>query len=208
MERQRDSILFSRLTASFLAGAVLFCGCSRPPRAAVPVPDGSPAARAEAIQMEAKRIQAAVSASGATEFRQAAKDMPHWQFSGSFENSKPVYLSALFSQGGLVRAETYYLLSGNRLLVKVETWWDVDDPRDAPEPKTEQDFYIENDRTIRRVIQVASLPPTSRTDDTPRSTAGLAARSRLIVQILLGGTQEATASQSLESFPDAEAPKQ
>jgi hypothetical protein len=153
-------------------------------------------------------LQAAIGATGATEYRHVAKDLPHWQFSGSFENSKPVYLSALFSQGGLVRAESYYLLDGKRLLVKVETWWDVDNPRDAPEPKTQQEFYVDNDRTIRHATQIASSPPTSHTDDTARPAAGLEERSRLIAQILMGGTQEATASSSLEPFPEAEAPKQ
>src|SRR5207244_12568827 len=118
------------------------------------------------------------------------------------------FLSALFSQGGLVRAETYYILSSNQLLVKVETWWDVDNPRDVPEPKKQQEFYVDNDRAIRHVMQVASSPPTSHTDDTARPAGGLEKRSRLIAQILMGGAREATASSSLETFPEVDAPKQ
>jgi hypothetical protein len=210
MERQSNLPSFSRPAVRLLPGLVLvlFFGCSTPPRTTLAVADSSTASRVEAIQMEAKRMQAAIGAAGSTEFRQVEKDLPHWQFSGSFKNSKPVYLRALFSQGGLVRAETYYILNGNRLLVEVETWWDVDNPRDAPEPKTAQEFYLENDRTIRHVVQIASSPPASHTDDTARPAAGLEDRSRLIAQILMGAAQESTASRSLEPFPEAEASKQ
>jgi hypothetical protein len=131
-------------------------------------------------------------------------DLPHWRFSGFFQQSNPLFLSAFFSQGRLVRVETYYLLGGKLLLVKVEKWWDVDDPHRAPEPATREDFYIDADRMIRHVIEVASSPPAVRTSDTTRPAAVLVERSRSIAKILLGGIRDPTATSSLEVFPSVD----
>ena len=202
----------SRPAVLLLQGVVLllFFGCTPPEseRTRVPVAGGSSTAkRVDAIQVEARRIDAAVEVPEAAGLRRVRKDLQHWQFSGLLENSTPIFLNAIFTQGQVVREETYYLLHGKLLLVKAEKWWDVDDASHAPEPKSRQDFYIENDWTIRQIIEVSSSPPVSRTSDTTRPAAALVERTRLITQILLGGAERSAVAPSLEVFPDAEASK-
>jgi hypothetical protein len=158
----------------------------------------------QAIRAEAKRIDAANDAPETAERHKLAKDLPHWQFSGLFENSNPVFLGARFSEGQVVREESYYLLRGKPILVKVEKWWDVDDPKNAPEPTTRQDFYIENDRTIRHVIEVVSSPPVVRIDNSSGPTTALIERSRSIAQILLNSARDPAVTDSLQVFPEAE----
>src|SRR5437879_4317304 len=110
--------------------------------------------RIKAIQVETKRIDAANEAQDTSQRRRLTKDLPHWQFSGLFEGSDPIFLDAMFTEGEVVRQESYYLAHGKLLLVKVETWWDVDDDRRAPEPTTKQGFYIDHDQTIRHTTTV------------------------------------------------------
>jgi hypothetical protein len=185
-------------------------GCSRRGTEQTPVSihDGvSIVNRVDAIRAEAKRIDASIETPTKAAFRRLRKDLTHWQFSGLLENTNPVFLSALFSEGQVVREETHYLNRGRLLFVRIETWWDVDDRSRAPEPRTRHDFYIDNDRTIRHVIQEESDPPTSKIDDTSRPATALVARSRLIAQILLGGDPEQAMANSLEVFADIDAPK-
>ena len=165
---------------------------------------GAIESRILAIQAEVKRIDAAYEAPEAAGRRQLSKDLPDLQFYGLFEGSDPIFLSAVFSQSQVVRTETHYLLHGRPILIRVEKDWDVDDSSRAPEPPTQQDFYIDNDTTVRRVIQVTSSPPIARTDDTARPAASLVDRSRLITQVLLGNSQGTNAARSLEAFPEAE----
>ncbi len=159
--------------------------------------------RIKAIQVEAKRIDAANEVPDTIEHRQLTKDLPHWQLYGLLETSVPIFLDAMFTEGQVVRQESYYLAHGKLLLVKVVTWWDVDDPRKAPEPATEQDFYIDNDQTIRHTIKTESTRPVTRTDDTARAAAGLVDRSQMIAKILLGA-RDAPETDLLRRFPDAE----
>lgn len=189
--------------------ALLFVvGCSRTDgeRPPIQLDDGRSTEKLVAtIQLAAKRIDAAnaaAEAAGGT----LTRELPHWQFSGLFESSKPIFLSAVFSQGRLVREETYYLVGGKLSLVRVHRWWDVDDPKEAPEPATQQAFYIENDQTIRRVFDAAAGSPLGRSDDSTQPASTLAARSRSITQILLGGAEAAAAAEALELFPDAAKP--
>ncbi len=200
------------LGGQLLRGLVLlfFIGCapSQDLRTQVrPNADVSIEKRVQAIRAEAKRIDAANDAPEAAGHRRLAVDLPHWQFSGLFENSTPIYVNALFTEGQVVREESYYVLHGRLLLVKVEKWWDVEDESKEPEPKTHQDFYIENDQTIRHVVKVGSSPKATRTDDKPRPAAALVERSRSIAQILLSGSHDAAVTDSLQQFPEAELPK-
>lgn len=159
-----------------------------------------------AIRAEAKRIDAAVDSPGSSRLRPLQRDAPHWEFSGFFEKSAPVFLTARFSEGQVERQETYYLRGGKLLLVRVEKWWDVDVATKAPEPKTVRQFYIVDDRTIHSVVEVASSPPRSRRDDTSRPATALVERSGLIARLLLGATQDPAAVLSLDDFPDAGIP--
>lgn len=162
------------------------------------------ATRVQAIQEEVKRIDTAIEAPPSAKLQRARKNLPHWEFSGTFDSSKPLQLSARFSQGEFVREETYYLRAGKLLFVRIERWWDVDGANRAPEPKAWRDFYIENNQTIRSVLEMASSPPVSQTNDAQRPAEHLVERSRLLAQVLLGGGQDAAIAEALELFPDAE----
>jgi hypothetical protein len=204
---------FPRTAAPILQGVLLLlmAGCSPAPQTerkppAVPVGD-STAKRVEAIIVAAKQIDAATAPPGTANLRPITKELSHWEFSGWFDNSQPIFLSARFSEGQVVREETYYLRLGKLVLVRMEKWWDVDDSSHAPEPKTRQEFYIDNDQTIRVATDISSTPPSSRTNDTVRTAAALVERSRSITQILLGGRAEAGLARALEEFPDAETPQ-
>lgn len=169
---------------------------------AAPAGGKSLAVRIAGIRAEAKRIEAAAKASPSGELRRMNKELPHWQFSGVFDSSTPVFLSAQFSEGQVVREEKYYLSTGKLILVKTEQWWDVDNARQEGEPATRQEFYIELDSTIRHVTEVDSVPPKRQISDTIRPASALAARSRAIVSILLESTADTAAAASLEKFPD------
>ena len=189
---------------------LLFVGSSLGEDLRTQVPPGALASiekHVQAIRAEAKRIDAANEAPESAGRRQLATELPHWQFSGVFENSTPVFVNALFTEGQVVREESYYFLHGKLLLVKVEKWWDVDDESKEPEPKIHQDFYIDNDLTIRHVRKVASSPPVTRTDNKARPAAALVERSRSIAQILLTGTRDPGVTDSLKLFPEVEVTK-
>src|SRR3989442_1333603 len=117
-----------RSAIQLLRGLVLLLvvGCSQQEseQSRVSLADGgSIEKRVEAIQSEVKRVDAANDAPESAERRRLTMDLPHWRFSGLFQQSNPMFLNALFSQGRFVRGETYYLLNGKLLLVKVEKWW-------------------------------------------------------------------------------------
>jgi hypothetical protein len=156
----------------------------------------------EAIQADAKRIDALADAPNSGNVSRLARELPHWQVSGLFDGSKPVFLSALFSEGQVEREEKYYLTGGKLIFVRTEKWWDVDDAKREPEPRTRQDFYVENDQIIRQVVNVASSPPESRTIDTTQPATRLIDRSRSIGQLLSGAIPDA-AIRSLDEFPEA-----
>jgi hypothetical protein len=193
-----------------VVGLLLITACSAPQseRKQVALPEAEPIAkRVDAIKAETKRIDAATEAPQTADLRRLNKELTHWEFSGTFESSKPIFLSARFTEGQVVREEAYYLLHDKLILARTVKWWDVEDASRAPEPKTEQEFYINNDQRIRRVINVGSPAPVSRTDDAGQPANTLVERSRVITQILLGNVQAAEAAHSLKDFPEAEIPQ-
>ncbi|HEX7970517.1 MAG TPA: hypothetical protein VF502_20020 [Stellaceae bacterium] len=168
---------------------------------------GSVKKQVEAIQREAKRIDAANDGPQPAPWRRLTLELPHWELSGLFEESVPIFLYARFSEGQLVREETYYTRHGKLMLARVEKWWDVDDERNAPQPAIRQDFYIANDRTIKHVVAVGSSRPMTRQGDAVSAAATLAERSRTIAQALLAGIRNGSAMGGLEEFPLAEMPR-
>jgi hypothetical protein len=190
---------------------LLMVGCSPSRTERPPVPPGdnnSTAKRVDAIDVEAKRIDSAIEAPETAELRRLRKDLNHWELYGTFQGQKPVYLSARFSEGQVIREERYYMLNEKLALVRIEKWWDVDDPSRAPEPKASQEFYVDNDREIRHVMEVAASPPVSKTNDAVRPAAAWVERSHLIARILLGDGKDANAAQALDAFPEAETSRQ
>jgi hypothetical protein len=170
-----------------------------------PHPTADPAEKqVQAILAEAKRIDTANDAPEAAGRRQLTKELPNWEFSGVLEGPTPVFLSARFTEGQVVREESYYLLHGELILARVEKYWDVEETQKSPEPATLQDFYINHDQTIRHVTRVKSSPPITRIDKATRPSGTLIERSRLIAQILLSTAPAKTASDSLNKFPEAE----
>lgn len=167
---------------------------------------GSIEHRIRAIRAEAKLIDAANDASDNAERRHISVNLPHWQFSGLFNNSSPIFLSAILTEGQLVREESYYLHQDKPLLVKVKKWWDVDEESKAPEPAINQEFYIEDAETIRRVVTIESSPRTRRTIDSVEPARGLGERSRLISNILLGSSHDPSLTEALRPFSEAELP--
>jgi len=156
--------------------------------------------RVEAIRVETQRIDAINDEPPSAPFRELARSLPHWEFSGRFHDSNPSFLTARFTEGQVVREESYYLHDAKLRLVRVETWWDVDDESQAPEPPTRQEYFVESDRIIRSVSEVSSSPPITRTDDSALPAASLVERSRSIVAILLGGAPDAARMDALAVF--------
>jgi hypothetical protein len=192
---------FITLNWTNVAGALLFTvGCS-PSQT-----ERSTVSRVDTVIVEVKRIDAAMQSPESAGLRQLTKDLSHWELSGTFQGEKPVYLSARLSEGQSIREETYYVLHEKLILVRIEKWWDVDDPSRAPEPKTSQRFYIDNDQEIRRVMEVAASPPVSKTDDAVRPAGAWVERSHLIARIL-GGGKDGNAKQALDAFPEGETSK-
>jgi hypothetical protein len=192
----------AQLLLGLLLAASVGCSPGETPQAQDQPRVGSTVeARINAIQAAAERIDSIGGGAADAHIRQLTAEAPHWQFSGIFEASTPILLNALFTEGKLVREETYYLEDGQPRLLRLARWWDVDDDEQAPEPATSQDFYIDGDQIIRHVVNVATSPPVASTDDSTRSAAALAARCRVIAQILLG-THDAALIGSLEMFPD------
>jgi hypothetical protein len=202
----------SGLAVQLLRGLVLllFVGCSLGQDLRTQDPPGEPASiekRVRAIRAEAKRIDAAVDAPEAPGRRRLAIEFPHWQLTGLFEDSTPIFVNALFTEGQAVREESYYFLHGKLLLVKVRKWWDVEDESKQPGPETHQDFYVDGDLTIRHVVKVASSRPVTRTGNKSRPAAALIERSRSLAQILVSGTRDAAVTDSLKLFREAEVTK-
>lgn len=162
--------------------------------------------RVEVIEAGVKSIDALVDSPSSGKVSRRQKELPHWQVSGLFEGEEPIFLSALFSEGQVEREEKYYLTGRKLILVRTEKWWDVEDGKREPEPRTRQDFYIENAQTIRNVVNVASSPPESRTSDTAKPATRLIERSRSIGQLLSGGIPDA-AMRALDEFPETDASK-
>jgi hypothetical protein len=130
----------------------------------------------------------------------------HWQFTGLFDHARPRLLNATFSEGSVVRQETYYLVDDKPVLVKVLRWWDVEDEKKAPEPPVRQEFYIDNGQTIRHTIRVGSArkPQVS---DIPQPAGDFKERADLISKILLTNSRDPQLAEPLESFSAAELPE-
>jgi hypothetical protein len=160
-------------------------------------------AQVRSIRGEAERIDAAIDAPAAAGFSRITKQLPHWDLLGLFQNSVPVFLSARFLEGQLVRDETYYFHEGQPILVRVEKWWDIDEPARAPQPRTQQEFYLHNDQILRHRIRVGSTPPVTHLGNTDRSSDWLIRRSSAIAQILLGGSTAGTI-EPLKVFPSVD----
>jgi len=158
------------------------------------------------ILAEARRIDAANDAPDTSEQHHLSVDFPHWQFSGLFRDTHPLFLNAIFTEGQVVREESYYLLQDKPLLVKVSRWWDVDEGAKAPETAINQDFYLSDSQIIRRVIKIESSPAKRRTLDTGEPAAAFGERASLIVKILSADSHDAKMAQALQSFPEAELP--
>lgn len=190
----------SRAVVLMLAITVYSAQTERPHAPAVAAQNSSVEKRVKKIQAEVKRIESATNSSNANVQRKM-KELPHWQFSGVFENSAPILLNALLTEGEVVREETYYLMQGKPVLVRVDKWWDVESPRQAQEPATREDFYCDNEQIVRRMRKVESRPAARRIDDTALSAAPLMERSRSILHVLQGGNQNATVTDEFRMFP-------
>jgi hypothetical protein len=199
----------SGLALTLSAVLIQFAGCSAGADQQTPVElaGGTVAREVESIRAEAKRIDAAAESPDTARLRHLRKETPHWRFSGVFENSKPILVSAVFSQGQVVREESHYLAGEKTILVKIVRWWDVEDAKQAPEPETRQSFYIRDGRTIRHVIETVSTPPKSRTDEVSRPSGPLSQRWRAIAQVLAGSGSVAAVTNALETFPEAAVPE-
>ena len=159
-------------------------------------------AKVAAIQEEAKRIDGVVEGAQTAELRRASVELPHWEFSGTFERSLPVWLTARLSEGDRVREESYYLVQGKPILVRVESWWDVEDPAKAPGPPESHVLYLDDGYSIRHERSVNSKPPNVRTDDTRTSAGELLRRARSIAEIL--DTKDKKIADSLRTFTTIE----
>ena len=189
-----------------LALALAVAGCSSGESDRAAPRDQGPASvesRVEAIQTEADRIDAAVDAAEVAG-RLLTREYSHWQFSGLLDGSTPRFLSARLTQGRVVREENYYFADGGLRLVRVDKWWDVDEPDQAPEPPTRRYFHVENDRVIRLTHEVTSSAPVTQTTDLDEPAATFIARSRSISGILFRTGGDSATVQSLELFPEAE----
>ena len=154
----------------------------------------------ESIDAVARRLEG-IEEAPASQYRRLEWEAPKWQFLGLLENDNPIFLVATLMEGHVVREEKHYLDSGKLVLVKSEQWWDVDEPRRAPEPPTRQDFYIDGGRVIRAILAVDSEPPSKRIDDAGRDAAALIERSARIARILSEKTRDTSLLDSLRSFP-------
>jgi hypothetical protein len=185
---------------------VAIVGCSAGEREqATPGVQGTTSidSRVAAIRAGADRIDDEAKSAEASG-RLLTKELPHWEFTGFLDQSTPRLLNARFTEGQVVREESYYHVGGTLRLVKVDQWWDVDDSTRAPEPPTRTYFYIENGRTIRSTHDVLSSSPITQSSDVDESAEGLANRSRSIGEILSSTARDASMAQALETFPELE----
>jgi len=193
---------------SGFAALLILVGCSNAAsQQALAFASGSAQTRVKAIQAEAKRIDSAMQTPSKAGLRKLTRELPHWEFTGALEASQPVFVSARFSEGQAIREESYYLIRGNAALVKVETWWDVEDPRRAPEPRTIHEYYIDHGQTIWQITRIASSPARTLANDTIHPASALLARSRTIQQIIFHtGAADTDAVRTLDEFPEAGTP--
>lgn len=160
----------------------------------------------QAILIEVKRIDTANESPDQLQQGHRSVSYSHWQFTGLFDHEHPRFLNASFSEGSVVRQETYYLVDDKPVLIKVLRWWDVEDEKKAPEPPVRQEFYIDDGRTIRHVIRVGSArkPQVS---DIPQPAGDFKERADLISKILLTNSRDPQLAEPLESFSAAELPE-
>jgi hypothetical protein len=156
----------------------------------------------QAIKEKVKTIDEAVEAPPGGDRMHRNRSLGAYQFTGVFEGSVPIFLTALFSQNQEVRMETYYLVNNEAVLARVEDWWDVDDPHDAPDPPKRRDFYIQNNQIIRRVVKVGSARPAIQSEDTHPPSARLAERAHSIATILSSDSKNPPVADALKDFPD------
>jgi hypothetical protein len=159
--------------------------------------------RVQSIKREMSRIDAEYQAADTQEHYRLAKSLSHWELSGLIEGGSPVYLQATFSEGSVVREETYYLKDRKPILVAVAQWLDLDDSKKAARSRKELRFYIDGDQVIRRVLGRSGASGLGRTDDVPGPSADLAKRLVIISRILAGELAGHAARESLEAVPEA-----
>jgi len=191
---------FSLLSAVVVCPSICVCAQTAPSAASI-------GQRIEAILTEVKRIDTANDAPDESHQRHRSVNSSDWQFTGFFDHEHPLLLNASFSEGSVVRQETYYLVDDKPVLVKVLRWWDVDDESKAPKPPVRQAFYIDNGQTLRRVIKIESARKTRQVVDTPQAASGFTERANLITKILLTNSRDPKFPESLESFPESELPE-
>jgi hypothetical protein len=186
-----------------LLAVVLAFGCSSSPlpaqsSATQPPPAPSRDQLVERIRSEARRLDAATEQGS---LRRTMVELPRWRFEGFFDGATPVVLSAMLSEGNLVREETHYLKDGKLVLLKVDLWWDVDRPARAPEPRKRHEFYVEGTTTVRHALRIESAPPKSSHDDAPVSADALIERGRTIARILSENVRDPAVAKGLENLP-------
>jgi hypothetical protein len=156
----------------------------------------------QAIKVKVKTIDEAVEAPPTADRLHRNRAMGGYQFTGVFQGSVPIFLTALITQNQAVRMETYYLVNNEAVLARVEDWWDVDDPHDAPDPPKRRDFYIQDNQIIRRVVKVGSERPAVQSHDNHPPSARLAERARFIASILSSDSENPPIADALKDFPD------
>ncbi len=195
----RNAVRFSLLAAVIVSPSVRGLSQTPPPSASIE-------RKIRGILAEVKRIDVANDALDESQSGHRSVDSSHWQFTGFFDHEHPRLLTATFSEGSVVRQETYYLVDDKPVLVKVLRWWDVDDEKKAPEPPVRQDFYIDDGQILRRVIKVES-PKKRQVLDTSQPASGFTERANLIAKILLTNSRNSKLAEPLESFLEAELPE-
>jgi hypothetical protein len=191
---------FGLLTVVVVSPSIRGCAQTAPSAASI-------GPRIKVILTEVKRIDTANDAPDESQQSHRSVNSSHWQFTGFFDHEHPLLLNASFSEGSVVRQETYYLVDDKPVLVKVLRWWDVDDESKAPKPPVRQAFYIDNGQTLRRVIKVESARKNHQVVDTPQPASGFTERANLITKILRTNSRDPKSTEPLESFPEAELPE-
>ena len=159
-----------------------------------------------AIRDQAGKVDQLFDAPEPPGFHHLEKQSSRWQFTGLLDKDSPVYLSAEFSEGDLVRRESYYLVDGQLILVDVDRWWDVDNPRKAPEPRKYQQIYVNQGQSVCTIWRTDSKPPVVRSDSIARPSGKFSERYRLIASILTSESKDRTRARPLQEFPEDEPP--
>ena len=192
---------FRCLVFTVLGVSSSVCGFAQSTPSPAPV-----AQKVQAILTEVKRIDTANESADLSPQSHRSVNYSHWQFTGLFDHDHPRFLNASFSEGNVVRQETYYLVDDKPLLVKVLKFWDVEDRKKAPEPPVRQEFYIDNGQTFRHVIRVES-DRKSQVSEVLQPAGDFKERADLISKILLTNSQDPQLAEPLESFSAAELPE-